>query len=128
VQYPAGPGTIGPDLNLWFLTYAGVGTYHASNGVVVLYPGNVCVSNCFGPAYGAIVTGADGALWYAANVGFSVGRLTSSGVGLSVPVPAPRSAPGGISAGPDGNLWFVDPGAVKVGRISLHSNLKRRIR
>jgi virginiamycin B lyase len=124
VRYPGGPGTIGPDSNLWFLTYGAIGTYHAANGVVVLYPANSCVGYCSQNA-GGIVSGPDQALWFAGNQGFGVGRVTTAGAVLTVTIPSPRSQPNGIAVGPDSNIWYVDGSAIKVGRISLSSGVRR---
>jgi virginiamycin B lyase len=55
-------------------------------------------------------------LWFTA--GAAIGRITTSGVLTSYPLPV-RSArsPGGITPGPDGALWFADDRY--VGRITV---------
>jgi len=59
-----------------------------------------------------ITTGPDGALWF--TNGFSIGRVTTSGVLSDYPLTA---LPIGITSGPDGALWFTN-GNNSIGRIT----------
>ena len=64
-----------------------------------------------------IITGPDGAMWFAALNGY-IGRVTTSGAFTEYPIPTPLSCPYGISNGPDGAMWFVELCGNKIGRIT----------
>jgi virginiamycin B lyase len=68
----------------------------------------------------AIVTGADGNLWFTEQHGNNIGRITPAGVITEFPIPTVNCAPIGIAAGPDGALWFTESNtsANKIGRIT----------
>ncbi len=54
---------------------------------------------------GALATGPDGNLWFAASGSAKIGSITTSG---TVSEYAVHGNPGGIATGPDGNLWITD--------------------
>jgi virginiamycin B lyase len=64
-----------------------------------------------------IANGPDGALWFTA--GYTIGRITISGVQSYYPVPFPPQ--GAIAVGPDNALWFTgsDDSVGVIGRIGL---------
>ena len=66
-----------------------------------------------------IVTGPDGALWFAEAWGNRIGRLTTAGVFTEYPVPTANSAPAGIAVGPDGALWFPELNGNRIGRVAI---------
>jgi virginiamycin B lyase len=59
-------------------------------------------------ADGAMTSGPDGAVWYAAQ-GF-IGRLTPDGAVQKFP--APTTSGSDVETGPDGGIWFTGPGLV----------------
>jgi len=67
-----------------------------------------------------IVTGPDGALWFAENGASKVGRITTDGVVTEYPLPTGHGAPISITVGPDGALWFTESDPTKhcIGRIT----------
>lgn len=71
-----------------------------------------------------ITVGSDGALWFPASSGRSIGRITTAGSVTTFPLPAHGGAgpttewaPYGVARGPDGNVWFTQVPDV-VGRIT----------
>jgi streptogramin lyase len=60
-----------------------------------------------------IVTGPDGSLWFTGAGKAGIGRITTSGVITTFPVPA-----SGITAGPDGNLWATEFKGGKIAQIT----------
>ncbi len=65
-----------------------------------------------------IVTGPDGALWFAEGISNRIGRITTAGVITEFPVLTPNSNPAFIALGADGNLWFTEFDANNIGRIT----------
>ncbi len=65
-----------------------------------------------------IVTGPDGNLWFAEELGNKIGRREPNGTITEFPVPTAASAPETITVGPDGNLWFTERLGNKIGRIT----------
>ncbi|MDQ2810091.1 MAG: S-layer homology domain-containing protein [Chloroflexota bacterium] len=65
----------------------------------------------------AIVTGADGNLWFTEQRGY-IGRITATGE-LTEFLVAEGQNLDDITAGPDNALWFTHPLGGKIGRISL---------
>jgi streptogramin lyase len=102
--------TAGPDGNLWFTSYSGLGRI-TPDGAVTTF----ALPNRY-PA--GITAGPDGNVWFAEGAANRIGRITPDGVITEFPVPTAYSSPSGITAGPDGNLWFTEANASKVGRIT----------
>jgi streptogramin lyase len=74
----------------------------------------------------AITTGADGAVWVAAEEEFNgiavIARVTTKGEVTEFPLPKePHTRVGTIAAGSDGNIWFGEKGA--IGRIDMAGQL-----
>lgn len=68
----------------------------------------------------ALASGPDGAIWFAAFCGGSIGRITTSGVMThEIRLPTPNSEPTALVSGPDNNIWVVLGAANKVARITL---------
>jgi len=66
-----------------------------------------------------ITSGPDGALWFTAQGGNNVGRITTAGAVTSYTIsPTPVGGTCGIAAGPDNALWFTTAGFNKVGRLT----------
>ena len=70
----------------------------------------------------AIVSGADGALWFTEVGPWSsspgrIGRIAIDGAVTEYPL-GERRRPSHIAAGHDGNLWFTEPGAHSIGRLT----------
>jgi uncharacterized repeat protein (TIGR01451 family) len=65
--------------------------------------------------------GADGDLWYAAEIPGSnaIGRVTPAGLVTEFSIPTIGSGQSGIVAGPDGNIWFSEAFGDKIGRFQL---------
>jgi virginiamycin B lyase len=83
-------------------------------GVVTEYP----LANQTTSYPTSIVTGPDGALWFADNL--QVGRITTSGAITEFPLPASENNSGGlwgIAAGSDGALWLTE-GQSKIVRMT----------
>lgn len=108
---------VGPDGKIWYADWAGVvGTLTTllQNATVVKYPT---------PGFHAyrIVAGPDGNLWVTLpatdNVHDAIGKMSTSGVLTTYPVPTTSSGVLGLAVGPDGNIWFSEEGAHKVGKL-----------
>ena len=76
-----------------------------------------------------ITVGSDGTLWFVANSGQSIGRITTSGTLTTFPLPPPAGAtsttewaPMDDARGPDGNVWFTQVPDV-VGRITTSGRI-----
>ena len=65
-----------------------------------------------------ILTGPDGALWFAEEAGNKIGRITTDGVITEFPLPTPNSLPRHFTAGADDALWFTQR-ADRIGRITM---------
>jgi virginiamycin B lyase len=65
-----------------------------------------------------IITGPDGALWFAELGSFKIGRITTSGSFSEFPLATPSDRPDGIAVGPDGALWFTERAVGKIGRVT----------
>jgi streptogramin lyase len=94
--------TLGPDGNMWFTldNIGGVGR--------VTYDGHVTLFAIpFSPRTISIVTGPDGALWFANGAG-SIDRITTSGELTQFHIDESGSGgPRGLVVGSDGELWFT---------------------
>lgn len=64
-----------------------------------------------------IVTGLDGALWFAEFGASKIGRISVDGEIAEFPIPTTNAAPDAIVVGPDGALWFTEVLGNKIGRI-----------
>jgi streptogramin lyase len=97
--------TPGPDGAVWFTEKqaATIGRI-TPRGVVHLYPLPSPIPGYPSPQVIGIVTGSDGALWFASAAPYA-GRLTTTGVFSWFAMPTGSTW---VSAGPDGNLWFVE--------------------
>ena len=63
-----------------------------------------------------IAAGADENLWFGETYGYSVGRITPSGV--ITHFPPPFAQVNEIAPGPDGNMWFTETLWSTIGRIT----------
>ena len=116
--------TVGPDGALWIANQGPMGNGAATgNGWIGRLTTDGVGTNRF-PVPTAntmpnfIVSGPDGALWFAYANTNKIGRITTAGVVTEFTVPTPSAGLGTITAGPDGALWFTDPLASKIGRIT----------
>jgi streptogramin lyase len=71
----------------------------------------------------SIVTGPDGALWFAntsggADAQGTIGRITTAGAITRFGVSSGTDYPASITTGPDGALWFVNLGGNSLGRVT----------
>lgn len=67
----------------------------------------------------SLITGPDGNLWFALpNAPPQIGRITTSGVITTFPLPEQTINLDAIVAGPDGNIWFTDLANSRVGRMT----------
>ncbi len=86
---------------------------HASfKGYIVPTP------SAFG-AFGGIVKGPDGAIWFTEGATDKIGRVDSSGHFREYLLPF-NSDPEGITVGRDRALWFTEHNAGQIGRIDVH--------
>ena len=118
--------TPGPDDALWYASGNNIGRVTTS-GAFSSYP-LASIPMPFYQSYG-IVAGPDGALWFTAWIGrslgtapsSSIGRITTAGAITLYDLPDPTSAPNGIAVGSDGALWFTETG--KIGRITTSGTI-----
>jgi virginiamycin B lyase len=106
--------TTGPDHALWFTlacSPAAIGRYDPVKAAFTEYP----VPTASGEPH-AIITGADGALWFAEWGAAKIGRITVSGSITEYTIPTP-SNPQAMTLGPDGAVWFTEYTANTIGRI-----------
>lgn len=66
----------------------------------------------------ALVTGPDGALWFAEIGAGQIGRITLDGLITEFPLPDRTSRPHAITPGSDGNQWFTEWAGNRVGSIT----------
>lgn len=108
---------VGPDKKIWYADYfsvVGTLTNLLQTATVVKYatPG-------FHPF--RIVAGPDGNLWVTLpatdNIHDAIGKMSTSGVLTTYPVPTTSSGVWGIAVGPDGKIWFSEIRAHKVGKL-----------
>jgi hypothetical protein len=59
-------------------------------------------------------------LWFTAEHGNQLGRITPAGVITTFAIPT-ASVDTGITMGPDGNLWFVEDGADQIVKVTVSS-------
>ena len=124
-EFPSIPGNplaiiSGPDGALWFagtqigrISTSGTVTTSAAtsgSGTGTCVPGIGCTGGgaTVNVQFNGIVTGPDGALWFANTTSQSpsIGRLTTAGVLTQFPAPS-SVVPSQIAAGADGKLWFT---------------------
>src|ERR1700694_1251447 len=105
----------GPDGNLWFAEYAGVGAIGRITpaGTVTEFSITTANSGAFW-----ITPGPDGNLWFTEFAGDTIGKITTAGILTEVAHLAIGAGPTGIVVGADGNLWFDEQKANKIGRIT----------
>jgi virginiamycin B lyase len=74
---------------------------------------------------GGITTGSDGALWFLAEAGAAIGRMTTSGSVTTFPLP-PGDDAGAVTPGPDGALWFtiMSSGGNAIGRLTTSGQMR----
>jgi virginiamycin B lyase len=94
-------------LVLFLGTVATVAPMVATSTASAAAPGDVTnfSSGVAGP--GGIVSGPDGALWFANGTTNSIGRITTDGTITDFTDPN-ALVNGSITAGPDGALWFAE--------------------
>lgn len=107
-QHPGRWLVVGPDQNIWFSEGAVFGRI-TSSGALTEFPVT---------GSGALVSGPDGNLWYAADIN-KIGRLTTSGQETLYTISGANGI-GGITTGPDGNLWFTSDGK-DIGQFVISS-------
>ncbi len=66
---------------------------------------------------GAIVAGADGALWFIERGTGAIGRITTAGEISEFPIAA-GGVLSSLAAAPDGSIWFAESSAGRIGRIT----------
>jgi virginiamycin B lyase len=66
-----------------------------------------------------ITAGSDGNLWFTESAAGNIGRATTAGTIVELPVPTASWTPDGITTGADGNLWFTEFSGDAIGRVSL---------
>lgn len=101
----------GPEGDLWFGTFDGIARLAPSTGKVAVFP--------FQRAYGPLVVGSDGQVWFAFGAG-KIGRMSPGGQFRVIDLPRPASRVTGLAVGPHGNIWYTKRRAV-VGRIVVGS-------
>jgi virginiamycin B lyase len=130
--------TSGPDGALWFTVYNSsgganaIGRIRTTGQFTIFHDPSLGTGNWNSATHRAlpdITSGPDGALWftceYASNVvgpgAASIGRITTSGVVTSYPIPFDAN-PGPLTAGPDGAMWFAGAdffGGNAIGRVTM---------
>ena len=114
----------GPDGNLWFTDQSRIGrmtlTGQLSQFSLPIHQFPAGSNPIKAPATSgsyqalAITSGADGNLWFTeigpAEVGSSIGRITTSGTITEFPLPSASFFLSSITSGADGNLWFTGIG------------------
>ena len=106
----------GPDGNLWFAEYAGVGAIGRITpaGTVTEFSITTANSGAFW-----ITPGPDGNLWFTEGSANKIGKISPAGAMLGeFAVPTVNSGPSNIVAGPDGNLWFTEFAGDTIGKIT----------
>lgn len=122
--------TRGPDGALWFSEQGcnQIGRI-TTNGAITEYRLPPCTNNCNlyppgGPSPTGIVSGPDGALWFAETGANAIGRITTSGAVTVYPITPPdlnhysNHVPNSITVGADGALWFGEGAGPVIGRIT----------
>jgi virginiamycin B lyase len=117
--------TAGSDGNMWFAEEnpgAGdpasghaIGNITTSGATITRIP----FTNTFTSPAG-IVTGPDGAIWFAENGNNSIGRISPTDTNHTIvefPLPTANGNPVGIVKGPDGALWFTECLTGLIGRL-----------
>jgi len=117
---------VGPDGQIWFQYFAGLGRITADGNTFLFALPE-------GGAASAMVTGLDGNLWYVDNRAYFldnglgelqrfISRRAPTGETVSFAVlPTVTSGgvwPHGVTVGPDGNIWFTRDNPPGVGRVS----------
>jgi virginiamycin B lyase len=75
---------------------------------------------------GGIASGSDGAVWFVADSGVDIGRITTSGSTSIFPLPSGIGLANAITPGPDGALWFTvinNRGPNAIGRITTSGQM-----
>jgi virginiamycin B lyase len=93
-------------------------------GVTTLYPAPTRGQGTWGN--GGITAGSDGALWFIADSGAAVGRITTSGSVSTFPLPTGSGFATAITSGPDGALWFTflnTNGSNAIGRFTTSGQM-----
>jgi len=98
----------GPDGNLWFADYPGIGRITTS-GDVTQVPIGVAVTAQ------DLVFDSEGNLWFTEDT--KIARLARNGQLVEFSLPTGSRA-FGIAFGPDGNVWFTEPANSRIGRIT----------
>lgn len=65
-----------------------------------------------------ITTGPDGNLWFTADGGNKVYKLTTGGTFTGYTIPTASATPFGIAAGPDGNMWVTENSGNKIAKVT----------
>ena len=105
---------LGPDGNIWFTEFGGIGYFNPSNPNVVTQvplPGGADEEPF------DLTVGPDGNIWYGAGVenlstntfnSYAIGIIDTSTHSFSKEIPLGSGVqPFSITAGPDGNIWFA---------------------
>lgn len=109
---------IGPDKNLWFVTFAGphIGKV-TTNGKVTTY--DVGSYGGFG-----VAAGSDGRLWFPDPGNSRIGAVNTDGSGLTFYKSGLIGQPYNIVAAADGNLYFSTGTTATIGRITTKGAIK----
>src|SRR5262249_2130000 len=101
------------DGNIWF-------TEHHINQIGRITPAGVVKEFPLAPGAlpSSLTSGPDGNLWFTDGVG-KIGRISTTGNAVYIPLPGGVTAPTEISVGPDANIWFTDSGSDEVTRVTL---------
>ncbi|HKD74211.1 MAG TPA: hypothetical protein VKB76_01900, partial [Ktedonobacterales bacterium] len=123
---------LGPDHNLWYVTWQGYPSYHAAIRRSTL-SGATKTFDLPDHSAGTTFTFDDaGNLWYTNTIVRSlidpnaqgyIGKLDHAGHATEFALPA-QDLPDAIVAGPDGNLWFFDDGTSSIGTITPQGKVK----
>ena len=112
---PFGGIAAGPEGDLWFGTFGGIGRLSPSSGKVTLFWRG-------GVGEGPVIAGPDGRIWFSERYG-KIGRITPGGRFSQIRLPGRRNGRvNGLAVAPDGSVWYTaqasaHPGV--VGRIAL---------
>jgi virginiamycin B lyase len=119
----AGQIATGPDGALWFTEEnPGGGSASAGHRIArVTTAGSITQEYAFTNTFtepAGIVTGPDGALWFAEYCNNAIGRLDPNTKTLvEFSLPNTGSYPWGIVKGPDGALWFTEYIGNRIGKL-----------
>jgi virginiamycin B lyase len=115
--------TSGADGNAWFIEqYGKIGFISPGGKITEFVRPNMGIL-----AFGGIVSGPDGAIWFTQGggngAGSLIGRMSLKGDITAFPLADKSANPVGITAVPDGSLWFAELQSNKIGRITQQGSI-----